>query len=272
MAWGVLNQSYGAAFVFPLYCLVHLGELEKQRFTRTIKPDREPTIESWDPIEAEALVYTSAIFAITPAWLLYPAFAQCSTETRQFLIASYRATPFITAIAQPVLATLIRRLRTRPLAQTRSRYLVRLSLIIATTSAALGHACALAISLLHSEPSLVRVFSPWSTVIAPPLVNLISQGCHQFLQNDIWIIAAALVPYSAQIVSTVSNKGSGNSHVNESHNLWSRITSKISTMLKLSLLCIVASPGAVLPWAMIKQEQTGEEARQNGTQDMKHRS
>ncbi|KAL2280527.1 hypothetical protein FJTKL_12503 [Diaporthe vaccinii] len=61
-AWGIFNQSYGAAFVYPLYCLAQLY--------RSIHVRQSAAVLVHDPIDAEALVYTSIIFATTPLWLL----------------------------------------------------------------------------------------------------------------------------------------------------------------------------------------------------------
>ncbi|KAK3934591.1 hypothetical protein QBC46DRAFT_368113 [Diplogelasinospora grovesii] len=240
MFWGIFNQSYGAAFVYPLYFFTHL-----QR-----RPD-DGGFGRMETADAEALIYTSVIFAAIPAWLLYPSFLPCSAETRQVLIASYRAAPAILAVAQPVIARLIRRVRQTPLSTSWSRPLVKASLVLSGVFAALGHFYALGSVVTSSEVTWRNVFSPWATHVDSSSSAVISLGCHRFLQSDWLVIAAAVVPYASFILSRSRNEQSDNSADGRIYtwmeNKFRGLGGRFVTLAGITLLF---SPGATLSWAL----------------------
>ncbi|KAI2628550.1 hypothetical protein GGR54DRAFT_349721 [Hypoxylon sp. NC1633] len=240
--WGVFNQSHGAALVYPLYFFTHLSRFDNE--------SDEGAIGDIDPADAESLVYSSLLAAALPAWLIYPSYFSCSRDTRQFLIASYRATPAVLTLAQPLIASAIRRLRRTPLSKSRSRSLVRLSLVISGVCAALGHASALVSSAVSEGVTLESVFWPWATDVDRTASSVIAQGCHLFLQNDVLVIAAAVVPYASAIL--LSNRGD-RAKIKDNSFL-GRMESKMRNLggryVTLGFMTMVFSPGAVLSWAL----------------------
>ncbi|EFZ03792.2 hypothetical protein MAA_00866 [Metarhizium robertsii ARSEF 23] len=227
LLWGVFNQSYGAAFVYPLYCFAHLHQLKNEGI-------KEKNMKKLSTEDAEALLYTSIVAAVLPAWLIYPAFVSCSSETRQFLIASYRTTPTILALAQPVIAVLIKRCRRIPLDGSYIGPLVKGSLYLSGACSALGHLYALATSLALAPVTLTGIFWPWTTSMDISSISVIAQGCHLFLQNDWWVILAAFVPQD--LVNFIVGRYAGMP-------AW-------KTFGGLAALAVVFSLGAVLAWTM----------------------
>lgn len=208
-----------------------------------------------DPIEAESLVYTSILFAITPLWLLYPAFFSCSNHTRQLLIASYRASPMILAACQPLVAAALRRLRDgrgSSLLSGRSDTLTRISLYIAAAGSATGHLYAIATAILSSSASLATVFFPWAELAETSLGSpgsVLQRGCHLFLQNDLIVIIAALVPFAATIFGLKRRRPQKEDQETGWFSTWSRRFASLTIVQRLSALsglAIVASPGAVI--------------------------
>ncbi|KAI1171813.1 hypothetical protein F4777DRAFT_31557 [Nemania sp. FL0916] len=239
MFWGVFNQSHGAAFVYPLYCLFHLGKFSEDTPENGIGPV--------DPADAEALFYTSVVTSVLPIWLLYPAFVPCSSRTRQLLIASYRLTPIITSLLQPALAATLRRWRRTPLPEKKARSLVLASLTIAGTTAAAGHMYAVCMGLLSGMATLRNIFSPWATEISGSNGNIIAQGCHLFLQNDWLVIASAFIPYAASMLRPKAG-GRGDENQISRWKAWaSELRGKYVSLTSLTLLL---SPGAVLPLSL----------------------
>ncbi|KJZ77790.1 hypothetical protein HIM_02967 [Hirsutella minnesotensis 3608] len=240
-AWGVWNQSYGAAFVYPVYFLTHAREASND----------SDTLNDISREDAEALLYTSVVAALIPAWLLYPAFFPCSSNTRQALIASYRATPAILALAQPITASLLRRFCSTLLPNYSPRQVVKISLLVSGTSAALSHFYALTSSLLSSRITPRSVFWPGATDVKGSVGRIIAQGCHLFLQNDWWIISAAIIPFTFVMLRSTRRR----KEKVGSSSLGTWIDRKLGSLsntgiLGLSGLTLVFSPGATLAWSM----------------------
>jgi hypothetical protein len=141
--WGVVNQSYGAAFIYPLYLLVHAHQVAATR--------KRNSLVTMTSADAEALLYTALLAGVMPVWLLLPAFVPCSSETRQILIASYRLTPIILGLAQPLLSALIKMTRRTPLAKETIQPLVQKSLLLSGALSAVGHWYAFANAILSSS-------------------------------------------------------------------------------------------------------------------------
>lgn len=230
MAWGVENQSFGAAVVCPLYCLVHFS-----RF------DSSP-IGPVDQINAKALLFSSLVIAATPVWLLVPLFVNYSSETRQLLIGSYRLTPLILPFLQPLIAGGLATIRS-PVDGKRGvlRKRKRLSLLIVGTTAAAAHIYTLIALLLSQEVSPLTVFLPWAAAKNDQLTTeLPLRGCRLFIQNDILIIALTLIPYSTMIFQ--SHTGHGEKE--RRSRLW------ILLLPVATLVAVVLSPGALLAFAL----------------------
>ncbi|KAI1827690.1 hypothetical protein F4861DRAFT_492197, partial [Xylaria intraflava] len=240
--WGVFNQSHGAAFVYPLYCLFHLSRFDEDKPENSIGPV--------DPADAESLFYTAVIASMLPIWLLYPAFVPCSSRTRQLLIASYRLTPIITSLIQPTFAAIIRRLRSTPLSEDRARSLVISSLAIAGTTSAIGHLYAVGMGLFSGIATLRDIFSPWATEVSGSNGDIIAQGCHLFLQNDWLVIAAAFIPYAAAMLRPISPEAEKPGQARQVPRWKSWISELRGKYVSLAGLTALSSPGAVLPLAL----------------------
>ncbi|KAI1811937.1 hypothetical protein GGS20DRAFT_63940 [Poronia punctata] len=239
--WGVFNQSHGAAFVYPLYCLFH-----------PLRREDKARIGPVDPAEAESLFWTAIVASILPIWLLFPAFIPCSSRTRELLIASYRLIPFVTSLMQPALAAVLRRFRKTPLSEEKARSLVTASLTVAGTTAAVGHMYAVCTGLFSGLDTLRRIFSPWATEVSGSTGNVIAQGCHLFLQNDWLVIAAAFIPYAAGMLRPISAETEA-AHPTRAPEVpkWKAWMSEFrGKYVSLTGLTLLFSPGAVLPLAL----------------------
>lgn len=200
--------------------------------------------------DAEALLYTSIVAAVLPAWLIYPAFFSCSSETRQFLIASYRATPAILALVQPIIAFLINRSRRTPSDRRYIGPLVKGSLYLSGACSALGHLYALGCALASAQVTLPGIFWPWTTSVDSSTISVIAQGCHLFLQNDWWIILAAFVPYGSAILSSATSSCIPGKNFSTLSWADTQVRKLGKTFGGLTALAVVFSPGAVLAWTM----------------------
>lgn len=243
MLWGVVNQSYGAAFVYPLYLFVHAHQVAPAP-----KRDSLATLTSAD---AEALLYTSLLAGVLPVWLLLPAFIPCSSETRQVLIASYRLTPIIVGLAQPLLSTFIKVARRTTLAKETIRPLTQTCLVLSGAFSAVGHWYAFAYANLSPSVTLAGIFWPWATKVeGASFQSIIGLGCHLFLQNDFWVILAGFIPFAS---ATLRNT-SGESKTGDEVPIFARakkfLTSIGGNYLSLGAFGFLFSPGALLAWSM----------------------
>jgi hypothetical protein len=241
--WGVLNQSYGAAFVYPLYLFVHAH--------RVAATPKRNSLASLTPADAEALLYTALIAGVIPLWLLLPAFIPCSSETRQLLIASYRLTPIVLGLAQPILSTLIKTARRKPLAKESIQPLVQTSLVLSGTFSVVGHWYAFAYAVFSPSVTLAGVFWPWATEVeGASFQSVIGLGCHLFLQYDFWVILAGFVPFAS---ATLCNS-TGESESGDGVSVFARakrfLRSIGGSYLALGAFGCLFSPGALLAWSM----------------------
>jgi len=241
--WGIVNQSYGAAFVYPLYLLVHVRQI-----AATLRHNHLSTLTSAD---AEALLYTACLAGVLPVWLLLPAFVPCSSETRQLLIASYRLTPIILGLAQPLLSSLIKIARRTPLAKETIRPLVQKSLLLSGTFSVLGHWYAIAYAALSPHVTLAGVFGPWATdVEGAPSQFITSVGCHLFLQNDFWVILAGFIPFVSAILSKSDGKPKSSGELSPIERAKKVLFKVGGSYLSLGVFGCFFSPGALLAWSM----------------------
>ncbi|KAK1447446.1 hypothetical protein CMEL01_09285 [Colletotrichum melonis] len=241
--WGVFNQAWGAAAVYPLYCFAHV-----QRFLEEEKDQpKNHEIGPSNPEEALALVPAAILGAITPAMLLFPAFTTTfSTNQRQGLIALYRFTPLALAFAHPLFIWLQGKIpgsSNFKYKQHASENFIAASLLISGATAATGHVWALA-CLEHGE--LRRTFVP-ATSINTASPTVIADGARDFLQWDIFIITATLVPMTDLIFRSSRSFRRFRKQYN-----WFRILehSFFVRVAGLTLASGLLSPGAVLAMAL----------------------
>ncbi|KAL3302223.1 zn 2cys6 transcription factor [Colletotrichum asianum] len=198
LSWGVFNQAWGAAAVYPLYCFTHIERL----LDNAHGSEEESEVGPSDSSEACALIPTAILGAITPAMLLYPAFnSSCTTSQRQGLIAFYRFTPLALASAHPVCCWAQKKLSAylawKPAPGSAKAYTMA-SLMLSGFAAAAGHLWAL---LGPSGGGLRRVFWP-AEYIDNASTTVIADGARDFLQWDIFVITAALVPFADQVLKS----------------------------------------------------------------------
>ncbi|KAK1544030.1 cytochrome b5 [Colletotrichum paranaense] len=239
----LFNQAWGAAAVYPLYCFAHV-----QRFLEEEKDQpKNHEIGPSNPEEALALVPAAILGAITPAMLLFPAFTTTfSTNQRQGLIALYRFTPLALAFAHPLFIWLQGKIpgsSNFKYNQHASENFIAASLLISGATAATGHVWALA-CLEHGE--LRRTFVP-ATSINTASPTVIADGARDFLQWDIFIITATLVPMTDLIFRSSRSFRRFRKQYN-----WFRILehSFFVRVAGLTLASGLLSPGAVLAMAL----------------------
>ncbi|KAL0933412.1 cytochrome b5 [Colletotrichum truncatum] len=248
--WGVYNQAWGAAAVYPLYCFSHAEGFLRDNETET---DEQRPIGPSDPTEALALIPTAILGSITPAMLLYPAFNPgCDTGLRQGIIAFYRFTPLALALAHPFFSSVQKKAqgsyqwKSPPI---KSESLVATSLVISGAVATVGHGWA----LLGSISSGIRgVFWPSKQLnLVSPM--MIADGARDFLQWDIIVITAALVPFADQVL-----KSSGLvRRLRKRNKLFSILSdSFIGRMALLTLASGILSPGAVVAFSLAVRSYT----------------
>ncbi|KAK1855299.1 zn 2cys6 transcription factor [Colletotrichum chrysophilum] len=241
LSWGVFNQAWGAAAVYPLYCFTHI-----ERFLDDAHGSEKSDVGPTDVNEAFALVPTAVLGAITPAMLLYPAFSSsCTIGQRQGLIAFYRFTPLALAVAHPACCWAQRKLSTylawKP-APASAKACTMASLMFSGFASAAGHLWAL---LGPSEGGLRRVFWP-AEYIDKASTTVIADGARDFLQWDIFVITAALVPFADQVL-----KSSVLLHQLRRRKWFSTVMdSFIGRMAVLTVASGIFSPGAVLAFSL----------------------
>ncbi|TQV97791.1 zn 2cys6 transcription factor [Cordyceps javanica] len=242
--WGIVNQSYGAAFIYPLYLFAHTHPA-------TTGAKASTNVAAMSPVDAEALAYTSILAGLLPAWLLWPAFVSCSTETRQFLIASYRLTPILLGLAQPAFAALIQVLRRKPLDKSATRPLVQASLYMSGLFSVIGHWYAISSAVLSPSVSLAGIFLPGVTQTAgAPFRAIIGLGCHKFLQNDFWVILAGFIPFASAMLCRDGNCADSTETPSNFATVQKFMLGTSGSFLSLGALSTLISPGAVLAWSM----------------------
>lgn len=115
----------------------------------------------------------------------------------------------------------------------------------------MGHLYAITTAILSSSASLATVFSPWAELAETSLSSpgsVLQRGCHLFLQNDLIVITAALVPFAAAVFGLRRRRSQKEDSENGlGSTLWLRFAFLpiVQRLSALSGLAIVASPGAV---------------------------
>ncbi|KAK1977916.1 hypothetical protein LZ30DRAFT_691797 [Colletotrichum cereale] len=243
--WGVFNQAWGAAAVYPLYCFTHAEQfLEEETNSHEAN---DGIIGPATAEEAFALIPTAVLGAVTPAMLLYPAFnPTCDVNLRQGLIAFYRFTPLVLTAAYPFFTwfqkRIFRFLAWHPRPADSKKY-VTASLMLSGIVAVAGHASAL---LIAGRDGFSQVFWP-AGHIDPTLPTVIADGARDFLQRDIFVITAALVPFADLMLGKSCLVGRL-----KKRRKWflSFSESFIGRVVCLTIASSVLSPGAVLAFTL----------------------
>lgn len=239
IAWGVLNQAWGAAFVYPLWCFFNAQYLLDGSCDNTIGP-----VEGE---ESQALLASTVLSCAAPMIILYPAYFRCSSRTRQGLVALYRVVPVVLGFLQPLIRNIIKSFRREAISPERAKQYVRVSLALSGAYSAACHLYALTASLLSSRTSFSGVFLPSRTIVEKSSASIIADGAHKFLQYDWIVVSAALIPFAfltMQSEGKVERSKARNGWISQ-HTWWIR-----TRLACFSMAGLVLSPGAVLPWAL----------------------
>ncbi|KAI6351786.1 hypothetical protein MCOR25_009737 [Pyricularia grisea] len=260
--WGVFNQAWGAATVYPIYCFAHAARWlqvpdKNDRNRLLIGPK---TAQEALPLPAIAI-----IGSLTPVMLLYPTFAtSCSTKQRQTLIALYRLTPPVLALLRPAASAALG-LRRNP-KQTdedrrRAQRLTAASLAASGTAATLAHWCAMATAFLNPKTSLTRVFSPFALGDRDKSglgETILAEVAHEFLQWDVVAVGLALAPLSYIVWMTRSRGVVVGKEASSSLSPWRKVLAWGPTrVLMWGFACVALSPGGLLAWTLVAQVMEG---------------
>lgn len=183
---GMFNQAYGAAFVYPLYCLSEI--LLDIAGVSTSTPQHSLTAA-----QAHAIWTTSMFGFLLPILFVAPWLFGLPRPLRQKVVAYYRFAPLAFAatflIAEKVFPFL------PAVGKVPSFRMIATVLDMATAYAAIGHIIALILPLLKKSPlaTLSRVFLPTSSHIRPGSKAMISDAAHRFLQYDLYVIGATFL-------------------------------------------------------------------------------
>ncbi|EEQ31722.1 conserved hypothetical protein [Microsporum canis CBS 113480] len=179
--WGIVNQFYGAAFVYPLYLLCQTVWHGFEAF---------PAVN--DSRINLALVASAVWSSILPLAFLFPLFVPSCVARRQRAIALYRASPIVLTLLQ-WMGEHVPLERVFPTVPESAPYLV-----VAVTAAAahlyaiLGAAVASYSPPVTMKEMLYRIYLPSTSRPKLPAAVL-SRAAHEFLQYDMLILAAAFI-------------------------------------------------------------------------------
>ncbi|KAF2167840.1 hypothetical protein M409DRAFT_21986 [Zasmidium cellare ATCC 36951] len=181
---GMLNQAYGAAFVYPLYCM---AEIMLDAIAPTKLAFRFPITVR----QTQAIWIASMIGFAFPLIFAYPWLLSLQRPLRQKIVAYYRFAPLAFAAAYFVADRVGDSLAFMHTVSAHQTLVTVLD--IATVYATIGHFAALVLPLFQPKPwhALRRVFLPTSSHIRPGSQRMISDAAHRFLQYDIYVIGAA---------------------------------------------------------------------------------
>ncbi|KAM5432786.1 hypothetical protein MferCBS31731_007312 [Microsporum ferrugineum] len=179
--WGIVNQFYGAAFVYPLYLLCQTVWHGFEAF---------PAVN--DSRINLALVASAVWSSILPFAFLFPLFVPSCVARRQRAIALYRASPIVLTLLQ-WMGEHVPLERVFPAVPESAPYLV-----VAVTAAAahlyaiLGAAVASYSPPVTMKEMLYRIYLPSTSRPKLPAAVL-PRAAHEFLQYDMLILAAAFI-------------------------------------------------------------------------------
>ena len=137
----MLNQAYGAAVIYHLWCLFNAPYLLNANDDKTIGPVEGD--------ESQALMISTILSCAAPLILIYPAYFECSSQTRQGLIALYRVVPVAQGLLQSLISNWLKLFnKGETISQEQAKHYLRVSLALSGAYSAFGHFYALTTSLL----------------------------------------------------------------------------------------------------------------------------
>ncbi|OJD32084.1 zn 2cys6 transcription factor [Diplodia corticola] len=165
-AWGMINQFWGAAFVYPLYLALDGGS--------AATPMNHAAVP--------ALLLSACVGALVPLALLYPAYApSCPAKTRQRSIALYRLAPIAYVVMhlglEHMAPTLLGPASVPPAAPYLAAGLVAAAAHLYSVSAAL------------TRNLLALVYWPAGPSPSTRPANVVPDAAHLFLWYDLAVIA-----------------------------------------------------------------------------------
>lgn len=274
--WGILNQAYGAAFVYPLYCAVSLLP-DGEYLNRVLQAGKANSLA---PVEGKALLILAALGGFLPLTFISPALFGLSTEVRHTVIAAYRLAPVVFVAAFAVTLQITRKLENAKHAggsgrkngpeSVRAQQKLSTAYLIAGVEAAFVHGCAIATPLMKSPPTeavarLLQVFAPWSTHVDSATPTVIGDAGHLFLQYDMVIIGLTFVLFGYWLLSSLpafaeayAIPGCVRSHVGMKFT---------SIFMSLAVSTLLLSPGATLCFSLaVSTKSQGETSTRNDLQ------
>ncbi|TLD08014.1 hypothetical protein PspLS_12071 [Pyricularia sp. CBS 133598] len=251
--WGVLNQAWGAATVYPIYCFAHVARWLQ---TPNQKDFEAAFIGPKALAEALPLPAVAIVSSLTPLILFYPAMVTCSAQRRQIIIAMYRLTPPVLAFLRPAASAVLRRTWVSGQGKddrVRAQRLTAASLAVSGATATLAHWYAIGAAVWTPGSTLARVFLPTAfTDGGEPTLRgtILAEAAHEFLQWDVIAVGMALTPLSYLVWKSQHRK---KQHTREGGSFSS--TRRILGWGPVKVLswgfgCVVLSPGGLLAWTL----------------------
>ncbi|OCK83577.1 hypothetical protein K432DRAFT_281892, partial [Lepidopterella palustris CBS 459.81] len=188
IVWGAINQAWGAAVIYPLWCLQQVYLLTRQRQKR-----QDGSARQLDDCEARTFFWSTMLNCAIAIMLVAPGLLGVDNWTRQGYIAYYRFTPIVSGIT-PILLTTSFHLQTAK-KHASTGFMgknIRNALIFTSVYAAACHLLVLllCVATKSASTSSAKVFVPATTETT---VTSVTEGAHRFLQYDWHIVAAALL-------------------------------------------------------------------------------
>lgn len=257
MFWGVLNQAWGAATVYPIYCFAHVARWLP---TQNQKDLDAAFIGPKAVSEALPLPAVAIVTSLTPLILLYPAMVtSCSAQRRQTIIAMYRLTPPVLALLRPAASVILRRARVAgqgEVDRVRAQRLTAASLAVTGATATLAHWYAIGAAMWTQGSTLARVFLPPAFTDLGERTSqgpIIAEAAHEFLQWDVIAVGMALTPLSYLIWRSQPRK-KPRTREGGSFSSTSRLRRILEwgpmKVLGWGFACVVLSPGGLLAWTL----------------------
>jgi len=226
--WGLLWQSFGAAFIIPVYYYNHLNWIDSKSMA----------LPSIDSSSAKALPLSFALGAILAIMVILPTWIDRSPILHQDILAVWNVYPLWVSLAQIGAVAVF---ASSKKSKDKAVWWTRFSYLTAAMFSSLGHLYTAISMLISAEPSvgLVRMYVPF--LPAGP------QGAHEVLEFGPWLF----LQYDNIIISFSS--------LSWAYILLDRSLAKDSSMrfrLPTTLLIssIVLGPGATVSLALFMRE------------------
>ena len=187
--WAMLWNAFGAALIFPLYCIYH-GR-------------RTPSRENGLSLQKGRALPNSALLGIlVPVAILLTPHVDREPQQHQTIIALFLAAPIAIHFLQWLLAKSISYLLGEAGADHLRLVYVRLAYAITAVASAVPHFCVLTTSLLTVDQatSFTRVFIPVPFLVQRDSSHIILEGAHLFLQYDWLVFSLACMLWSVMLL------------------------------------------------------------------------